>query len=127
MKPTFKTVLEYRRFAKNDPVYRPNYRDVKKAFFRKFIVVKAYNKSKWFLSQMFGVTCIDGDGDCDGTTETYAFRFFFWECYLGSTFTRSRTAPPDLPYGCDHGLSWSWKDLFDIRNWRLNTMFKITY
>ena len=121
------TVLEYKKLMEKDPTFAPNYREVRKGYLRQFKIVKAYKKSKWFLSELLGVTCIGGDGDCDGTSETYAFRFFFWECYLGSTFTRSRTAPPDVPHGLNHGLEWELTDLLAIGNWRMNTMFKITY
>ncbi len=127
MKPTFKDVIKYKNLAKKDPVFGTNYKDVKRYYIRQFLGYKVYRKAKWFLSELLGVTCIGGDGDCDGTSETYAFRFFFWECYLGSTFTRSRTAPPDVPYGINHGLEWKSTDLLAIGNWRRNTMFKITY
>lgn len=123
MKTNLETILQYRQLAKITPEFKPTYLAAKEAYLRKFRIVKAWIKVKWFSKQMFGVTCTNSDGDCDGVSESYAFRFLFLECYLGSAFQRSRTAPSDTPYGISHGLNWKLKDLLSLDNWRFNSMF----
>jgi len=122
-KITLKELMNYKKLMKEYPDIQPTYLPYRKRYLRQFKVVRAYWKTKWFLSELFGVIAAGGDGDCDGYSERYVFRLLFLEVYLGDTFTRSLTAPPDVPYDCSHGLKWELKDLLSGQRWRLNSMF----
>ncbi len=78
--------------------FTKNYNDFLHRYKRQFAIYQFWLKVNYLFRNIFGVTACSSDGDCDGVTISYVFRFLFWEVELGSTFTRSVTAPPDLPY-----------------------------
>jgi len=124
-KITWKMLKEQKEFAKQYPKWKHFYLDTRKRFLNQLTVVRAYKKTKWFLSELIGICSAGGDGDCDGHSERYVLRFLFVECYLGSTFSRSFTAPSNVSYNCSHGLEWKLKDLLQSWRWGFNSMWKV--